>query len=119
MTITRTEWSWQFDRCFACNQRHNHAAWWMRLQTHEIARGPAKQAAMKEPAAWLRVCRQCHDAMDDYSKWPIARQLALKKLRDPEHYDRVKVNELRGEAPESITEEEVDEWVEKMRSEQA
>lgn len=75
---------------------------------HEIARGPARNKAIEVRACLLHLCRAHHDDMDDYSQWPIARQLALKKYSDPEGYDRVAVNLIRGRAPEAITEEEVD-----------
>ena len=78
---------------------------------HEIARGPHRHAAMSEPACWLLLCRSCHEDMGapDY---PIARQLALKQIRDAGNYDRRRVNVLRGRQPEAITEEEVNQWVE-------
>jgi len=78
--------------------------------THEIARGPARANAYALRLAWLRVCRRCHDELGDYSKFPISRQLFLKKTNDPEYYDRQRVNELRGRQPDAITEEEVMEW---------
>lgn len=74
---------------------------------HEIARGPARRAAYLERCAWLSLCRICHDAMDDYSVWPLDRQYALKALRDTAFYDRQRLNELRGRAPDAISEQEV------------
>ena len=79
------------------------------LETHEIARGPARKKAVNEPCAWLVLCNHCH--RDVIPGWSIARQLALKKVRDFRYYDRVGVNRLRGRADEAITEEEVDRWV--------
>ncbi len=113
--ITRPQWSKKHRVCMVCGTNRN-------LQTHEIPRGPAKAAAMKEPAAWLRVCGafggdNCHEALGDYGQWPPERQLALKKMRDKEHYDRVKVNLLRFTEPEAITEAEVDQWVQTMEGE--
>jgi len=109
--ITRSEWRERWDGCMACGHkpwRGNHH------EVHEIAGGPGRKAAMKDPAAWLYLCRTCHRGfagVHDYEIWPIARQLALKKKRDPEHYDRVKVNQLRGRADEAITEAEVDAYL--------
>ncbi len=108
--ITRRQWSKQHDTCMVCGA-------WRNLHTHEIPRGPAKAAAMDEPAAWLRVCGVCHDALGDYGQWPPARQIALKKMRDNEHYDRVKVNVLRRRHPDAITESEVQVWVKRMEGE--
>lgn len=103
--ITRRQWSADHDYCMACGARRG-------LETHEIASGPARQKALKIPATWLRLCNGCHqgdEGFDNYAVWPIVRQLALKKRCDPEYYDRVQVNLLRGRAPEAITEAEVDE----------
>jgi len=78
---------------------------------HEIASGPARRNAIGERACLLHLCRDHHDQMDDYSIWPIDRQLALKKWSDPEGYSRTRVNEIRGRDPEAITDEEVDRWL--------
>lgn len=85
------------------------------LDIHEIARGSHRAEALHHRACWLRLCRACHEAIGDASAWPVAAQLALKKVHDPQWYDRELVNRVRGRAPESITEEEVDVWVEKLR----
>ncbi len=77
---------------------------------HEIARGPARQQAISERACLLHLCREHHDELGDYSQWPIARQLALKKWADRPGYDRQRVNEIRGRDPEAISELEVNGW---------
>ncbi|MGO9108532.1 MAG: hypothetical protein ACLP9L_04800 [Thermoguttaceae bacterium] len=105
--IDRTTWGKQHDRCWLCGKRGSET---VPLQTHEIARGPARQAAMKEPAAWLRLCNDCHAGrMPD-----IATQLALKRRYDDEHYDRVAVNLLRSRQPEAISEADVDKAEKKL-----
>ncbi|KKM93808.1 hypothetical protein LCGC14_1204730 [marine sediment metagenome] len=113
--ITRRQWSRQFCFCFKCGYT---SLFGDNLETHEIANGPVRQKALKEPATWLRLCNgfanNCHDAVQGKLEWPVFRQLALKKMYDPEHYDRVKVNLLRGREPDAITEKEVDEWVRRM-----
>jgi hypothetical protein len=38
----------------------------------------------------------------------MARQLALKKLRDPANYDRVIVNRMRRRTDDAVTESDVD-----------
>lgn len=73
---------------------------------HEIPRGSHREKALFERCAWLALCRECHEEMDSYAKWPIAKQLALKALRC-DSYDRRRVNELRNRAPEAISESEV------------
>ena len=111
MPPTRTEWSLDHDRCFVCGSRTC-------LECHEIANGPARQNALEEPATWLRLCNECHQGkhgLHSKGEWPLARALALKRMRDPEHYDRLAVLKLKGRAETAVTEEEVDEWVNKMR----
>ena len=98
-TITRADWSAERPDCWLCGKPAN--------QTHEIARGASKQAAMEEPAAWVRTCQRCHDDLGGYGKWPIDRQLALKRLMDPKHYSRTTVNRLRYREREAITHQEV------------
>ncbi len=108
--MTREEWAEGQDYCWVCGWRageYRTGKW--KLETHEIARGPARAAAMDCPAAWVRTCNVCHTyELDDLKRWPIARQLALKKKHDPEHYNRVAVNVLRHRDPEAITEAEVE-----------
>lgn len=92
--------------CMLCRKRQAD-------DVHEIARGVHRSLAVKEPCTWLALCRQCHDAMGDYSVWPIVRQLALKQDRDEDFYDLAKFNALRGRAQDAITQSEVDqhrEW---------
>jgi len=69
---------------------------------HEIARGIYRAEAYCERVCWLAVCGDCHDLLGDYSRWPIERQLAMKLLSDPEHFDLVKVNRIRGRADGAI-----------------
>lgn len=106
--VTRDEWAYEHDECFICGSRKM-------LESHEICCGPSRQKALEEPATWLRLCAECHrgkNGVHNYAVYPIFRQLFLKKRNDPEYYDRVKVNRLRGRADEAITEAEVDEWEE-------
>ena len=93
----------EFPRCWICGKRAD--------DVHEIARGPARGNAYADRSTWLRLCRLCHDDVGDYSKYPIARQLWLKRTNDPEYYDRERVNMLRGRQPDAITESEVDDAV--------
>jgi hypothetical protein len=117
--ITRDQWSEEHMVCMVCTAVSLSGE---NLETHEIASGPARQAALKEPAAWLRLCdgfiNGCHAAIHGKSEWPIARQLALKWCCDPDNYDRVAVNLLRGRQPEAITEAEVDQYIQQMEGEE-
>lgn len=98
--LTRDEWRHAFDRCMICQMP-------VFGDVHEIARGPFRQAALEEPAAWLYVCRTCHEGK--LAAMPIADQLAIKLIHDPLHYDRVTVSILRGRAAEAVSAADVEE----------
>lgn len=76
--------------------------------THEIARGAHREQSYGEREAWLQLCRFCHSDVSSASEWPVARQLALKKAADPDYYNRVMVNNMRGRHVNAISEGEVD-----------
>jgi hypothetical protein len=94
--MTRREFKLHHKLCMACGC--------IGCDLHHIARGADK---VDDPCVFLILCRPCHDEMDDYSIWPISRQLALKRRADPDNYDRVRFNQLRRRDPEAITEEDV------------
>ena len=50
-------------------------------EVHEIPRGASRQQAVRSSNAWLAVCRECHELLEDYSIWPIVQQVGLKLLR--------------------------------------
>ena len=84
--------------------KHCQLCHWLKAtDCHEIARGPARKAALECRSTWLALCRPCHEKLGDYSEWPVERQLALKLVVDPEHFDLVKVNRIRGRADGAIT----------------
>lgn len=101
--------------CWACRKAWRGNTIWRSLQTHEIARGVNRWRGLTDRAAMLRLCERCHQQMDDGAVWPVARQLALKKVCDPKWYDRVTVNVMRGRTPDAITEEEVDAYVQELQ----
>lgn len=76
------------------------------VDPHEISRGPAREKSLDIEEALLAVCRECHEELGDYAKWPVERQLAVKALSYG-GYDRVKVNELRGRAKDAVSERDV------------
>ncbi len=76
---------------------------WAVQDCHEIARGAHRSKAVYERFTWLALCSGCHDRMDGYSIWPLEAQLALKLLVDPEYFDLVAFNRLRGRADNAIT----------------
>ena len=79
---------------------------------HEIPRGAARGGSRENGAyadrrAWLAACRVHHGVLGDYSRYPLEVQYCLKVLQDFEYYDRARLNELRGRAPDSIDEKQV------------
>lgn len=96
--MTRDDFRRKFTKCFLlCGSDGT--------DVHEIARGSFRQKALEEPATWLKVCRPCHDG--DLEFLTIAQQLAYKLINDPANYDRLRVNELRRRAPNSVSERDV------------
>lgn len=76
---------------------------WSNLSVHEIAKGIHRQAALSERCAQLVACWDCNSGrLNDYSILPIEKQLAIKLLEDPEHFDLVTFNRLRGRADGAI-----------------
>jgi hypothetical protein len=86
--------------CEVCIKRQPRAV-------HEITRGPAREASLDRPEVVLAVCDSCHRKLEDYSKWPVTRQLALKFLRSPSLVDLGLVNKLRGRDENAITMDDV------------
>ena len=86
-------------RCFSCGGAGS--------DVHEMARGCHRSVAVRERCCWLLLCRPCHEEMDDYSIWPLTRQLALKLISDPIYFSPERFNEIRGRAPGAITLSEV------------
>jgi hypothetical protein len=75
---------------------------------HEVARGAHREGGYESRCTWLALCRfPHHEEFDDYAKWPLARQYALKALVDPEYYCRVTLNRIRGRADDAISFDEV------------
>lgn len=84
-----------------------------RLCCHEIANGPSREKALDKHYALLVLCWKCNSTeVVDKSIWPQARQLALLRLRRPDHFDLTSFNTLvNPNAPMRITLEEVDQWI--------
>jgi hypothetical protein len=70
---------------------------------HEICSGPVRLRAYQDKAAWLHLCRTCHNEIQN---WPLERQLALKQDADPENYCLSVINRLI--APRTVYQEDVD-----------
>ncbi len=109
----RDDWKLLNDQCMICGRQGSGC--------HEIACGAARTHALDEPGAWLMLCSACHVGrfgVHNYEVWPIARQLAIKKMADPKRYNLKAVNMLRGrDAHTAITEEEVQGYIDEYREE--
>ena len=82
------------------------------LCCHEILCGPDRQRAIDKPFAILVLCGWCNmREVTDKTKWPVARQLCIMKIKSPDRYDLRAFLELRNpNALNYITEDEVDAW---------
>jgi hypothetical protein len=79
------------------------------LQIHEITRRSAAPTRWADRSNYLLLCQLCHSG--PFAAMEPAKELAVKMLRDPEHYDidrwlRVQDQWLR--APLRVTQSEVD-----------
>ena len=107
--MNKQEWiAWlqenDLDCCFWCGRYKHYGS---SLCTHHIAKGAGRK---DEPCNMMRVCANpgaCHDKIHARPEIMPRHELAMKALGDPEHYDRRRVNQLRGRAPEAIAEYEV------------
>ena len=93
-----------FPQCWNCPSTQG-------VQTHHICRGPHRAKAKTEECNLLRLCFRCHAIVDG---WPVAKQIALQAVNNPDAYDRVKVNLLRSRQPEAITEAQVRRYAKKI-----
>lgn len=100
----RHEFLLEVGRCMACGSGYA-------LAVHEIGRGADRHRAWPHRAAWLALCMPCHRECGNYAVWPIARQLALKLVRDGAYFDLEAVNRIRGRAVGAITLSEVEVYV--------
>lgn len=60
-------------------------------EVHEILRGVYRQHAYTERAAWLAVCRDCHQEFDE-EYWTVPKQLVLKLWQDPDGFSLATIN---------------------------
>ena len=102
----------EFPWCWYCENAPSECV-------HEMASGTGNRpAAFGLRFTWGAACGDCncHRLTDngESGEWPHARQLAVKRINDKTHYDRVGFNRLRGRADNAISEAEVIVWVCRM-----
>ena len=99
-----TEFAELFQRCWVCPSEYL-------LATHEITSGPNRAWGREHRESWLRLCCHCHDEVI-HGCWHttelMAREYALKRIRDPKFYDRPLLNQARGHAPDAISADDVE-----------
>lgn len=85
------------------------------LCCHEILNGPLRDKVLDERSCLIVACWHCNGtSLNEKGEWPLARQLAVIKFKAPDRYDLNRVLELRNpRAMKFVTEDEVDEWVER------
>lgn len=94
------------DYCEACGEVRQD------LCVHEICKGIHREKALKHRGCQLRVCEKCNlFALNDYSKWPLERQLARVLVNRPEDFDLDLVNAVRGRAATAITIRDLAPWL--------
>jgi 5-methylcytosine-specific restriction endonuclease McrA len=106
----RREWGSDFYFCWVCGQRQSFAP----LEVHEIAsraQAPNRWATQEN---YFRACSQCNSHV--LNNLPESLQLAIKKHFDPDRYDRVLINRLRGRADNAISEGDVRAWNDFVRA---
>lgn len=105
----REAWAEQFNRCWICFcTARNVSVTGPGLETHEIASRAQAPNRWAEKCNYFRSCPTCHR---EVLSWICeALQLAYKRMNDPENYDRVKVNLMRGRQTNAISESEVRQW---------
>lgn len=94
-------------RCMVCGDADA-------IDCHEVCRGSAREACLHQPRLWLALCRPCHELMDDYSTFPIVKQLAIR-IRWEIKKTIQEANQVRGRAPGAITAAEVIECLSNMK----
>lgn len=104
MSKVLEDFAYKFRYCWVCGYSLVNS--WRRLEIHHIARGCHRKSGHSEECNLIRACADCH--RDKLDSMPIARQLALVKMNNEEHYNRVVVNKLRKRSENAVTEEEVD-----------
>lgn len=85
------------------------------LCCHEILNGPLRVKVLDERSCLIVACWKCNgDELNSKGTWPLERQLAIIKAKAPERYNLKRVLELRNpRAMKYISEDDVDEWVER------
>ena len=108
----RRNWAVDFDRCWICGATEYQG---FPLETHEMERRSQAPTRCMHVCNYFRTCKKCH--MDDLAAKPHAKQLAYKQIKAPGNYnlmDWLRLKDLDLRAPNQVTQEEVDEWIQTL-----
>jgi len=84
------------DKCFWCGSPGEH--------THHIAKGARR---IDIHCNLIRLCGSCHHQIHNDPRINIIHEYAIKALGDPDEYNRVMLNNIRGRADNAVSEVEV------------
>lgn len=101
----------EFGFCWACLTTYS-------IDCHEMAKGCHRGQAIKteNDFTWFSACNDCNQGcLNDYSEFPLERQLALKYIFDRTRFDLVAFNRLRGRDDNAITMADLRPWIRKER----
>lgn len=87
----------EFPRCWFCGAPST--------ETHEIASGTGiRNLAFGLREAWAAACNHCNfHRLTDRKEYPVARQMAVKLVSDPEYFDLELICKIRGRALTATT----------------
>ena len=88
----------EYPHCWICGTRHD-------LVVHEMAKRSQAPYKWGERCNYFLTCNTCNCGI--LESLDIGFQLAFKEMRDYRHYNRERVNELRGRAPDAVSERDV------------
>lgn len=76
------------EQCCICGDTWMKADYYPRtLDVHEIIGGGMRGVTYADRRAWLAVCREHHEVLQDRGRSPYVMQFALKLRSDPEYFD--------------------------------
>jgi hypothetical protein len=114
LQVEQDRQSWQREQpkcCMYCRENPR----WPELQIHEIERKSQAPLSWASRSNYLLLCQSCH--ADVFATMPHAKQLALKYLCDPKHYNLsewLRIKDPKGRAPNRVTQEEVDRYAQEL-----
>jgi hypothetical protein len=109
----RCLWSQDHNSCWVCGYRFPANGPWP-LQTHEMVRRSKAPLKWGVLANYFRTCQECHEG--PLATMSLARQLAYKKIHDPDCFMLGRIRELcnNGRNPTIVDQYDVEREVRKL-----